>query len=71
MNLGIKTVLYLKYNRINCLVGVQNGKEEQPVSANGVTANGANNKLVLHVQLRCCLLSITTPVSHLANDFDV
>ena len=28
-------------------------------------------KLVLHVQLRCCSLSITTPVSHLANEFDV
>ena len=34
------------------------------------TANGANKKLVLNVQLRCGLLSITTPVSHLANDFD-
>ena len=29
-NLGIKTVLYLKYNRINGLVGIQNGKAEQP-----------------------------------------
>ena len=28
-------------------------------------------KLVLHVRLRCGLLSITTPVSHLANEFDV
>ena len=35
------------------------------------TANGANKKLVLHVQLRCGSLSITTPVSHLANEFDV
>ena len=25
VNLGIKTILYLKYNRINGLVGVQNG----------------------------------------------
>ena len=33
--------------------------------------NGANKKLVLHVQLRCGSLSITTPVSHLANEFDV
>ena len=33
--------------------------------------NGANKKLVLHVQLRCGSLLITTPVSHLANDFDV
>ena len=36
------------------------------------TVNGANKKLVLHVQLRCGSLSITTPVSHdLANEFDV
>ena len=34
-------------------------------------ANGANMKLVLHVQLRCGLLSITKPVSHLANEFNV
>ena len=27
--------------------------------------------IVLHVQLRCGSLSITTPVSHLANEFDV
>ena len=35
------------------------------------TANGAITKLVLHVRLRCGLLSITTPVSHLAKEFDV
>ena len=34
-------------------------------------AHGANKKLVLHVQLGCGSLSITTPVSHLANEFDV
>ena len=34
-------------------------------------ANGANKKLVLHVRLRCGSLSITTPVSLLANEFDV
>ena len=28
-------------------------------------------RLVLHVQIRCGLLSITTPVSLLANEFDV
>ena len=28
-------------------------------------------KLVLHVRIRCGLLSITTPVSFLANGFDV
>ena len=31
----------------------------------------SNKKLVLHVQLRCGSLSITTPVSLLANEFDV
>ena len=35
------------------------------------TANGVNKKLVLHVQLRCGSLSITPPVSHLQNEFDV
>ena len=34
-------------------------------------ANGVNKKLVLHVQLSCGLLSVTTPVSLLANEFDV
>ena len=28
-------------------------------------------RLLLHMQLRCGSLSITTPVSHLANEFDV
>ena len=28
-------------------------------------------KLILHVQLRCGSLSITTPASNLANEFDV
>ena len=35
------------------------------------TANGAKKKLVMHVQLGCGSLSITTPVSLLANGFDV
>ena len=35
------------------------------------TANEANKRLVLQVQLRCDLLSFTTPVSLLANEFDV
>ena len=35
------------------------------------TANGANKRLVLQVRLRCGSLSITTPVSLLANEFDV
>ena len=30
----------------------------------------ANKSFVLHVRLRCGLLSITTPVSLLANDID-
>ena len=33
--------------------------------------NGASKWLVLHVRLRCGSLSITTPVSLLANEFDV
>ena len=37
----------------------------------GYTANGANKRLVLHVLLRCGSLSITTPVSLLANESDV
>ena len=35
------------------------------------TANGANKRLVLHVRLRRGSLSITTPVSLLATEFDV
>ena len=35
------------------------------------TANGANKRLVLHVRFMCGSLSITTPVSLLANWFDV
>ena len=61
--------MYLLFNRINGFVGVQNGKAEQPVRTQ--RANGANKKLALHVRLGCGLLSITTPVSHLANEFDV
>ena len=34
------------------------------------TAKGANKKIVLHVQLRCGSLSITTTVLHLSNEFD-
>ena len=34
-------------------------------------ANGANKRLVLHVRLRCGSLSITTPVSLLAIEFNV
>ena len=34
-------------------------------------ANGANTRLVLHVRLGCGSLSIITPVSLLANKFDV
>ena len=35
------------------------------------TYNEANKRLVLHVRLRCGSLSITIPVSLLANHFDV
>ena len=34
-------------------------------------ANGENKRLVLHVQLGCRSLSITTPLSFLGNEFDV
>ena len=34
-------------------------------------SNGANKRLVLHMQVRCGSLSITTPVSLLANEFGV
>ena len=33
--------------------------------------NTDSKKLVLHLQLRCGSLSITLPVSHVANEFDV
>ena len=42
---------------------------EHPVLT--LTANGANKSLVLHVRLGCGSLSFTTPVSLLANEFDV
>ena len=35
------------------------------------THNVANKRLALHVRLGCGLLSITTPVSLLANELDV
>ena len=35
------------------------------------TANGTNNRLVLHARLWCSSLSITTPVSLLENECDV
>ena len=35
------------------------------------TANGTNTRLVLHMRLRCDLLSITAIVSLLRNEFDV
>ena len=68
-NWGNKTVLYLICNCINSFDEVYKGKAEQPVWT--WNANGANKKLVLHVWLRCGSLSITTPVSLLANEFDI
>ena len=35
------------------------------------TAYGANKRLVLNVRLKWGSLSITTPLSHLTNEFDV
>ena len=66
LNLGDKPILYFIFNGIIGFVGVQNGKAEQPVLTR--TANGANKKLVLHMQLRFGSLSIITPVSHLENE---
>ena len=51
----------------NCFNG--NWKAEQPASTQ--TANGGNKRFVLHVQLGCGSLSITTPMSLLANELDV
>ena len=44
-------------------------KAKQPVWT--LTANGANKKLALYVGLSCGSLSITTPVSLLANEVDI
>ena len=55
-NLGNKTVLY-----------------SNVITARRVltrTANGPNKRLVLHVRISYGSLSITTPVSLLANEFD-
>ena len=35
------------------------------------TANEANKRFVVHIQIRCGSLSITTTVSLLVNEFDV
>ena len=61
--------MYLIFNRIEVFVGVK--MEMRDSKRKKHTANGANKKLVLHVKLRCCSLSITTPVSHLANELHV
>ena len=44
-------------------------KTEKPVWTR--TANVANKRLDLYMRIRCGSLSITTPVSLLANEFDV
>ena len=46
-------------------------KTEKRSASLNRTSNGANKRLVLHVQLGCGSLSITLPVSLLANEFDV
>ena len=67
--MGEKTIFVFNFNRINGFVGVYNRKAEQPVLT--WTANGANKKLVLHMRFRRVSQSITTPVSHLAKEFNV
>ena len=42
---------------------------EQPACTR--TANGENTRLVFHMRLGCGSLSITIPVSLMANEFDV
>ena len=61
--------MYLKYNHINDLVRVQNGKAEQP--ARTQTVNASKKRLVLHVRLGCGSLLITITVSLLANELNV
>ena len=46
-----------------------NGKAEHPARTG--TANGTNERLVLHVRFGCGSLSITTSVSLLASELDV
>ena len=48
---------------------MSNGKVEHPSQTR--TDNGAKERLVLLVRLMCGLLSITAPVSLLANEFEV
>ena len=55
----MKTVLYLKYNRINGLVGVKTRKAEQD-------SQWRKKRLVLHVRLGCGSLLLI-----LANQFDL
>ena len=64
-NLGNKTVLYLICNHISSFVGVLSG------TASVNTYSQWRKQEVLHVGLRCGSLSITTPVSLLANEFNV
>ena len=58
-----KPILYLIFNQINSFVGKTEKRNSQ--------CEYRQPKLVLHMRLRCGSLSITTPVSHLANEFDV
>ena len=67
-NKGDKTNLYLIFNRINSFVGSAKRKSGTG-SVN--TDSQWSKQLVLLMQLRCDSLSITTPVSYLANEFDV
>ena len=52
-------MLYLIFRRINGFAGVRTDSQ------------WSTKKFVLHVRLGCSSMSITTPVSHLANEFDV
>ena len=52
------------------LTSLSEYKTEKRNSQHNQTANGANKRLAWHVQLGCGSLSITTPVSLLANELD-
>ena len=51
--------------------GFSEGKTEKWNSECEHDSQWSKQEAILHVQLRCGSLSITTPVSHLANEFDV
>ena len=68
-NIGDKTFLYLILIILTVLLKCKMEKRNSQCEHRQPIEQFAN-KLVLHMQLRCGSLSITTPVSHLVNEFD-